>query len=142
MNDLPPDTRRLKVILAYLEKQIADEETLLTYLRLQVHNVQAALARAETPDPPAPQRRRGRPVKGGSNLPAMTQAGTSVGFVVQRKRTPNGPEPAMVHLDDCTLIEGMRYSISAHDARASLTDPNVVPCAFCRPDTELGIDVA
>ncbi|MEV7394718.1 DUF6233 domain-containing protein [Streptomyces sp. NPDC091215] len=139
MNDLPPDVRRLKVILVYLEEQVADEETLLTYLRLQLGNVQAALARADTP---APQRRRGRPAKGGSKLPAMTQAEQRVGFVVQRKRTPRGPKPAVIHLSDCTMIEGAWHPIGAHDARAALADPNITGCDFCRPDTELGIDVA
>ncbi len=65
-----------------------------------------------------------------------------VGFVVQQKRTPTGPEPALIHMADCTMIEGTPHRIRADEARAALTDPNIEPCQFCRPDIELGIDVA
>ncbi|MCG7202293.1 DUF6233 domain-containing protein [Streptomyces arenae] len=139
MSELPPDPARLRVILAHLDQQLADHETIGTYLRLQHAAVQAALDQAERP--PA-RRRPARPVKGGTGLPGMAQAERPVGFVVQRTRSPRGPEPALIHLDDCTMIEGMRHAITPHDARAALTDPNIVGCAFCRPDTELGIDVA
>jgi len=60
-------------------------------------------------------------------------------FVVHQKRTPRGPEPAIIHVDDCSMIEGRPHPISEHDARVSLTNPNLEPCAFCRPDTEPGI---
>ena len=40
------------------------------------------------------------------------------------------------------MIEGTPHRISEHDARVSLTDPDIEPCTFCRPDNELGIDVA
>jgi hypothetical protein len=54
---------------------------------------------------------------------------------------PRGPEPAIIHLSDCSMIEGQPHRISEHDARVSLTDPNIEACAFCRPDSELGMDV-
>ncbi|GGJ14403.1 DUF6233 domain-containing protein [Streptomyces brasiliensis] len=138
MSELPSDPPRLHAILAHLDKQIADTETVAIYLRLQRDAVRAALIRAEGP-PPA-RRRPARPVKGGTGLPALAQAEAQVGFVVQQKRTPNGPEPAVIHVGDCTMIEGTPHRIRDHDARAALTDPNVTGCAFCRPDTELGID--
>ncbi|MFK0106407.1 DUF6233 domain-containing protein [Streptomyces sp. NPDC091217] len=139
MGELPPDPVRLRVILAHLDKQMADHETVGTYLRLQHSVVQAALARAEQA---APRRRQSRPVKGGSNLPALAQVQPQPGFVVQQRRTARGPEPAVIHLDECSMIEGTPHRITPHDARAALTDPNITPCAYCRPDTELGIDIA
>ncbi|MFF4509022.1 DUF6233 domain-containing protein [Streptomyces sp. NPDC001401] len=152
MSELPPDPRRLRTILAHLEQQLAvndavaahldeqlaDNKTVGTYLLLQWKAVQAALAQAEAPTP----RRASRPVKGAKGLPALAQTQPRVGFVVQQKRTPTGPEPAVIHLDDCTMISGPRHRIRADEARAALTDPNIEPCEFCRPDTELGLDVA
>ncbi|MEV7001756.1 DUF6233 domain-containing protein [Streptomyces sp. NPDC093982] len=37
------------------------------------------------------------------------------------------------------MIERRPHRITEHDARVSLTDPNIEGCAFCRPDTELAI---
>jgi hypothetical protein len=137
MSELPPDAQRLRAILAHLDKQVADHEAVGIYLRLQRQTVQAALVRAETP----PQRRPGRPAKGAAPLRSMgvAQVQPRPQFVVQQKRTPRGPEPAIIHLGDCSMIEGTPHPISEHDARVSLTNPNLEPCAFCRPDTELGI---
>lgn len=138
MSELPPDPHRLRVILAHLDEQLTENETVRIYLQLQRKAVQAALAQAEPPPP----RRPSRPVKGAKGLPALAQASNRVGFVVQQKRTPMGPEPAVIHVSDCTMSEGTPHQIRADEARAALTDPNVEPCGFCRPDTELGIDVA
>ncbi|MDT7847229.1 DUF6233 domain-containing protein [Streptomyces justiciae] len=139
MNDLPPDSARLRAILEHLDKQIADNETVATYLRLQRDAVQAALARAE-PSPARP-RRSGRLAKGAAPLRSLgiAHAQPRPRFVVQQKRTPRGPEPSIIHVADCTMIEGTPHSITAHDARVALTDPTIEPCGFCRPDTELGI---
>ncbi|MEU0426455.1 DUF6233 domain-containing protein [Streptomyces canus] len=139
MSELPPDPPRLRAILAHLDQQITDHETVGIYLRLQREAVQAALAQAEAP----PQRRPGRPAKGAAPLRAMgiAQVQPRPQFVVQQKRTPRGPEPAIIHLGDCSMIEGTPHTISEHDARVSLTDPNLEACQFCRPDTELGMDV-
>ncbi|MFC8361108.1 DUF6233 domain-containing protein [Streptomyces griseorubiginosus] len=138
MTDLPPDAPRLRAILAHLEQQVADHEAVGIYLRLQRDAVQAALARAEAPAPP---QRRGRPPKGAAQLRGLGMAHASVRpqFVVQQKRTPRGPEPSIIHLGDCSMIEGTPHTIAEHDARVSLTDPTIEACAFCRPDTELGI---
>ncbi|GHH31345.1 DUF6233 domain-containing protein [Streptomyces rubradiris] len=99
-----------------------------------------ALARAEQPSPR--RQRPARPVKGAGALPAFAPAYIRTGFVIQQKRTPAGPEPALIHLADCSMIEGAPHRIRADEARAALTEPTVAPCAFCRPDTELGIDLA
>ncbi|MFE6620504.1 DUF6233 domain-containing protein [Streptomyces sp. NPDC057740] len=130
---LPPDARRLRAILAYLEARIAENETVGIYLRLQSDAVRTALAGAEeTPrTPPAPERRR-------PTLPSFAPGHPGT-YVVQQKRTPDGPEPAVIHTTDCTMIEGTPHPIRPHEARAALTDPNIEPCAFCRPDSELGI---
>lgn len=136
MNDLPPDPARLRAILAYLDRQRADNETVGIYLRLQRDAVKAALSQAEAPPP-----RRPRLPKGGANLGPVVQITVRPAFVVQQKRTPRGPEPATIHLSDCTMIEGQPHRISEHDARVSLNDPNIEACAFCRPDSELGMDV-
>jgi hypothetical protein len=69
----------------------------------------------------------------------ITHAPTRSQFVVQQKRTPRGPEPAIVHVADCSMIEGAPHPITEHDARVALTDPTIEPCTFCRPDAELGI---
>ncbi|MEU6379591.1 DUF6233 domain-containing protein [Streptomyces sp. NPDC046909] len=133
MNDLPPDPARLRAILEYLNRQVADHETVGIYLRLQRDAVQAALAKAEAPPP-----RRPRLPKGGAGLGPTVRISVRPTFVVQQKRSPRGPEPAIVHLGDCSMVEGTPHPIGEHDARVSLTDPNVEACAFCRPDTELG----
>ncbi|MGW4569470.1 DUF6233 domain-containing protein [Streptomyces sp. NPDC004561] len=139
MSLLPPDPRRLRAILAYIEEQLAANETVAVYLRLQRDAVLAALARAERPQP---QQRPKRKVKGGGPLPGFNPPPASTGCVIQQKRTPAGPEPAVVHQADCAMIEGTPHRIRADEARAALTDPTIEPCAFCRPDTELGIDLA
>ncbi|EST24403.1 hypothetical protein M878_30795 [Streptomyces roseochromogenus subsp. oscitans DS 12.976] len=126
------------MILAHLDERLTENETVRIYLHLQRKAVQAALTQAEAP----PARRPSRPVKGAKGLPALAQAPNRIGFVVQQKRTPMGPEPALIHVSDCTKIQGTPHRIRADEARAALTDPNIEPCGFCRPDTELGIDVA
>ncbi|MFE9770668.1 DUF6233 domain-containing protein [Streptomyces sp. NPDC005931] len=139
MSDLPPDTPRLQAILAHLDRQIAENDTIGIYLRLQRDAVQKALTKVQ--HPPQQQRPRGR-VKGGGPLPDFALPPTRTGYVVQQKRTPHGPEPAIIHLADCTMIEGTPHRIRADEARAALTDPNIEPCQFCQPDSELGIDLA
>ncbi|WP_432196422.1 DUF6233 domain-containing protein [Streptomyces sp. bgisy027] len=149
MAELPPDARRLRAILAYLDEQIAGHETVGIYLHLQREAVRAALTRVENRQAPEPPK-SSRPSKSPRQRPRQAPAGLSpfapsremrqtTGFVVQQKRTPNGPEPAVIHTGDCTMIEGTPHRIGDHDARAALTDPNIEPCAFCRPDSELGI---
>ncbi|MGW6795016.1 DUF6233 domain-containing protein [Streptomyces chartreusis] len=166
MAELPPDARRLRAILAYLDEQIAGHETVGIYLRLQREAVRAELTRVESRQGPEPPKSSGSSEPPESSRPARStrpsrsprpqqrprqapaalspfapsrEMRQSTGFVVQQKRTPNGPEPAVIHTGDCTMIEGTPHRIGDHDARAALTDPNIEPCAFCRPDSELGI---
>ncbi|WP_190197159.1 DUF6233 domain-containing protein [Streptomyces djakartensis] len=136
MPQLPPDPVRLRAILAHLDRQIADNETIAIYLRLQRDAALKALADAER-QPERPQRQS----KGSRPLPTFTPASAKVGYVVQQKRTPTGPEPALIHIADCSMIEGTPQSIRADEARVALTDPNITACEFCRPDTELGMDI-
>ncbi|WP_348541025.1 DUF6233 domain-containing protein [Streptomyces sp. SAI-041] len=51
-------------------------------------------------------------------------------FVVQQKRTPNGPESSIIHLGDCLMIEGTFHPIAEHDARVALTDSTIEPGVF------------
>ncbi|WP_432215401.1 DUF6233 domain-containing protein [Streptomyces lydicus] len=36
----------------------------------------------------------------------------------------------------------VRTGSRADEAQAAPADPNIAPCDFCRPDTEVGLDVA
>ncbi|KUM97516.1 hypothetical protein AQI88_07520 [Streptomyces cellostaticus] len=138
MSQLPPDLLRLRMVLAYLDRQIAENHTIGTYLRLQRNAVREALTRAEH----GPPRRPSRVEEGGGPPPGFTPLpAADVGFVVQQKRTSAGPEPALIHTADCTMTEGRPHRIRADEARAALTDPNAEACRLCRPDTELGIDL-
>ncbi len=142
---LPPDPRRLRAILAHLDERLAQNETVAVYLRLQREAVLAALARTEGGGRPARRRsRRGGDSGGESGGPPPGPAASAPrsGYVVERKRTPHGHEPAVVHRALCTMIDGTPRHIRADEARAALTDPNGEPCPFCRPDTELGTDLA
>ncbi|MEU6475308.1 DUF6233 domain-containing protein [Streptomyces sp. NPDC047017] len=139
MAALPPDPPRLRAILAYLDRQITEHEVVGIYLRLQRDAVRKALGQAE--QPPEHQR-RGRKVKGGGPVPALARPSSTTGYVVQQKRTPGGPEPALIHLADCSMIQGTPHPIRPDEAQSALTDPTIEPCGFCRPDTSLGIDLA
>jgi hypothetical protein len=59
--------------------------------------------------------------------------------VIEQRRTPTGPREAAVHLDDCAMTSDHTHPVSAQEARLALTDAQLESCAFCRPDTELGI---
>ncbi|MFF8726835.1 DUF6233 domain-containing protein [Streptomyces sp. NPDC015171] len=164
MPQLPPDPPRLRAILTHLDRQIAENATIGIYLRLQRDTVQQALTRAERPPGPrrptsrtedgraesgraetgraAGDRVKGGGAKGSGAPPGLGPPPARTGFVVQQKRTPTAPEPALIHLADCTMIEGTPHRIRSDEARAALTDPAIAPCPFCRPDTELGIDLA
>ncbi|WP_328439344.1 DUF6233 domain-containing protein [Streptomyces sp. NBC_00444] len=139
MDELPPDVPRLRAIQAHLEQQLAANETVGTYLRLQLDAVRKAIARVD--GQPSPQRTQPQRPKGNRPAPLTTFTGSrsgngSTGFVVERQV---GAEPARVHTDDCPH-PGKTHPISTHDARAALIDPNVTACVFCRPDAELGLD--
>ncbi|MFF0088229.1 DUF6233 domain-containing protein [Streptomyces canus] len=141
MNELPPDAPRLRAILGYLEKQLTEEETVVTYLRLQVESVRHALTVAENRKPARPGPPQRRPATAVAALgPAPTRGERkSTGFVIEQRRTPSGPQEAAVHSDDCTMTSEMTHPVTAHEARLALTDAQLEACAFCRPDTGLGI---
>ncbi|WP_437064742.1 DUF6233 domain-containing protein [Streptomyces sp. enrichment culture] len=81
-------------------------------------------------------------MKGGGRLPAFAAPRAGTSYVVQQHQSLDDPEPAVVHLADCTRVEGSTHSIRPDEARAALTDPTVEACASCRPDSELGMDLA
>ncbi|WP_435218380.1 DUF6233 domain-containing protein [Streptomyces sp. bgisy034] len=125
MSEPPPDPKRLGVILAYLDEQLAQHETVGTYLRLQRDAVRDALARTDGRPalPPGPTTRAER---------------ESTGYAVEQQPRAVGAGPLRIHVDDCGH-GAAKQPITAHDARAALLDPTIEACPFCRPDTELGI---
>lgn len=142
MNELPPDPSRLSVILRYLDEQIADHAAVDTYLRLQRQAVRQALDGVD--QPPVPEHPPQLPPVNGHQPPAPPFAPNraerqSTGFVVDRQPRAVGPEPARIHVDDCPSAVNPQ-PINSQEARAALLDPSVSPCAFCRPDQELGVD--
>ncbi|MGV9790883.1 DUF6233 domain-containing protein [Streptomyces sp. NPDC004673] len=140
MAELPPDAPRLRVILAHLDRQIAENGTIATYLGVQREAVRKALARAE---PPPGQQRPARLAKGaGGPLPTFTRMAHMARYAVQQRRSTDDPRPAVVHLANCEEIKGSPRAAEADEARAALMDPNFEPCPDCRPESELGIDLA
>ncbi|MCI3271416.1 DUF6233 domain-containing protein [Streptomyces cylindrosporus] len=142
MHELPPDPPRLPAILAFLDKQLAEEEAVVIYLRLQADAVRRALAVAEAGQPvkagtPQPRHAAVRPTALGPS-PTRSERG-STGFMIEQRRTPDGPIEAKVHMDDCQMTAYLTHPVKPQEARLALTDAQLDACAFCRPDTELGI---
>ncbi|MFD8298778.1 DUF6233 domain-containing protein [Streptomyces bauhiniae] len=142
MAELPDDLPRLRVIRDYLDRQIAEIDTVATYLGLLRAEVRQALARAEGP----PSRQRSmRRAKGASGLlPSAgrsrpARAGT---YEVQMMRAPDDPGDVVVHVAGCEQITGTPRRMRADETRALLVEPGIKPCPTCRPESELGIDVA
>ncbi|MFL4904798.1 DUF6233 domain-containing protein [Streptomyces sp. MMS24-I2-30] len=133
MSELPPDPPRLRAILAHLEQQLADNETVGIYLRLQRDVVRRALTAAEPAPAPAQRKRQPDPPR-----QPTAQPGT---YRLQSKIHPSHPEPPLIHTWDCTMVHGQTSEIDAQQARLALTEEFVgaAPCEFCRPDTELGL---
>ncbi|MFE9250802.1 DUF6233 domain-containing protein [Streptomyces sp. NPDC007088] len=65
-----------------------------------------------------------------------------VGYLVEQQSGHQGAGPAMIHLTDCPTVGKALPRVRADEARAALTDPGFGSCPRCRPDSELGIDVA
>ena len=121
--------------MAHLEQQLAQNETVGIYLRLQADAVRQALAAAERPAPaPQPLPRPQRPA-----LEAPTQRPS--GYKVEQKLSEGHPLGAAIHLADCTMTQRGTRPISADDARQALSEDEKFfrACEFCRPDTKLGI---
>ncbi|MFE7276907.1 DUF6233 domain-containing protein [Streptomyces sp. NPDC057623] len=116
------------MILAYLDKQVADNETVGIYLRLQRDAVQRALATAKRPIP-AHRERLGRPIA----RPGV--------YLREPKVSRDNPNPPLVHTSDCKMVTRNPGEVDAHRARLALTQEFVgaEPCPICRPDTALGL---
>ncbi|MFK0173443.1 DUF6233 domain-containing protein [Streptomyces sp. NPDC090306] len=124
---LPPDPARLRALLAYIDRQVAETDTIGTWLRLQRDAVQRALASADRPQ------RQERP-------PARRTAPAGHSYLLESKRGPNDSLPPAVHRADCTMNSRPTSPLTEQDARMALT-PGVgaEPCEFCRPETALGL---
>ncbi|MFJ8158892.1 DUF6233 domain-containing protein [Streptomyces sp. NPDC094468] len=146
MSELPPDAPRLRAILAHLEKQIADTDTVGTYLRLQRDAVQAALSRTHRTAPPRPAlaapRQSPRQLQQ-NRLRASGAPASPVGLVIEEQRKDGHPSGGMIHTTSCMPHMRLR-PITPEVARQVLATDGAffTPCPLCRPDTELGIDVA
>lgn len=141
MGDLPPDTARLGVILRWLEQQIADNDTVGVYLRLQRDAVRKALHEAQdgrhgTPERPTEGKPPAVPV---AALPASPRR-PGKPFRLERRRTQDGPLPVAVHTADCHMAGELTHAVNGMEARLALTDSGLPACEFCRPDLELGLD--
>ncbi|MFE0347509.1 DUF6233 domain-containing protein [Streptomyces griseoluteus] len=142
MAELPDDAPRLRALLAYLERQIADNATVATYLSLLRDDVRHALARAEQP---APRQRSMRRAKGaGGPLPTagLSRPARAGDYDVELMRAPDDPGDIVVHAAGCEETRGAPRRIRADEARALLVEPGIEPCPTCRPEVELGMDVA
>ncbi|WP_405930336.1 DUF6233 domain-containing protein [Streptomyces sp. NBC_00827] len=129
MSELPSDPPRLRAILAHLERQLANNETVGIYLRLQRDAVRAALAVAD------------RPTRTPTPSPARPAARVSPGYLLERKIRTNHPMPPLVHVADCTMPSRPTKPITAEEVREALTNPADPPsmeeCVFCRPSAPL-----
>lgn len=137
MSELPSDPPRLRAILAHLDRQLADNQTIGIYLRLQREAVQAALTTADRQKPPPAQRRP-------APRPAQAPTDPATGYKMEPKKHPKAPQPALIHVADCTMNDRRTTPMTEHAARLALKDP-IQPkiteaCPFCRPDTTLGIE--
>ncbi|MFJ5638675.1 DUF6233 domain-containing protein [Streptomyces sp. NPDC093223] len=145
MSELPPDPPRLREILAHLDQQLASTETLTTYLRLQRNAVQTALTRAErTPGPrPVLAAPRQQPRQLQQGRPTGSAQAPPVGLVIEEQRKDGHPSGGMIHTASCMPHMQLR-PITPDVARQVLAKDGAffTPCPLCRPDTELGIDVA
>ncbi|MDT0467110.1 hypothetical protein [Streptomyces gibsoniae] len=120
MNDLPSDPARLRAILAYLDQEVTDNETVGIYLRIQRDTVHKALTRTENPPP----KHHGPIPKGGANLPALAPPTAQTGYVVQHRRGPQGPGPAVIHAEAARVV-----AESADDLLVCLVD-GTRPCVY------------
>ncbi|MFF4902922.1 DUF6233 domain-containing protein [Streptomyces sp. NPDC001068] len=141
MNELPPDAPRLRAILAHLDQQIADTDTVGTYLRLQRGAVVSAISRAERQAIPRPV------IAAPKRPPALadrrdTAVHPSARFIIELPEKAGQAAP--IHTSSCTKTLTRSRPIEADLARQGLVnDPRgFTACTMCRPDTELGIDVA
>ncbi|MER6127855.1 DUF6233 domain-containing protein [Streptomyces sp. NPDC001795] len=143
MTELPPDPVRLRAILRYLDEQLTDNETVGIYLRLQHDAARKALDVAERQAAPRPQRpsRPRRAAPGPATGPASS-APPPAGYVVEPKKHPKHPLPALYHRADCTMTHRETSPITPDQIRVGLRDSLgiLAACEFCVPDKSLGIE--
>jgi hypothetical protein len=72
----------------------------------------------------------------------LEQAAEQVRYVIEPKQNPKHPQPALVHLADCTMPQRKTLPIDASEARIGLTKDaeNCAACQFCNPSKSLGIN--
>ena len=135
VSELPPDPTRLRAILAHLERQLAETETIGIYLRLQRDAVRQALEAAEKPPSGRQQVTRDRrPAIEAASRPRVD------GYKVEKRLSEGHPLGAAIHVADCTMTQRDTRPVSAEDARQALGDPTFFrACGFCRPDSKLGV---
>lgn len=141
MNELPSDPPRLRAILTHLDQQLADTDTIAIYLRLQRSAVMAALSRAERTAIPRPA------ISAPKRPPALADRREPAGRTPTRyivERPASARQAAPIHTSSCTKGFTSSEPIDADLARQALVnDPRgFTACSTCRPDTELGIDIA
>ncbi|MFB6977668.1 DUF6233 domain-containing protein [Streptomyces scopuliridis] len=113
MFDLPPDLPRLR--------------TLETYVRLQLHLIQQAIATAERHEAAEQEAARQREQR----RPPPPDWTVSRGIDTHRS-------PVAVHIGSCHMQGKRDQAVSRDDAVRLLAD-GVEACMHCRPDTALGI---
>ncbi|MEU2778913.1 DUF6233 domain-containing protein [Streptomyces sp. NPDC007162] len=104
---LPSDPARLRVMLAHLEQQLAENQTVQIYLRLQAGAVRAALAAAGRPTPDR-LRQQPQPQRSALEVPALP---------VEQQLSEGDPLGAAVHRAGCTMAQRGTRLITADDAR-------------------------
>ncbi|MGW3852979.1 DUF6233 domain-containing protein [Streptomyces fagopyri] len=148
MSELPPDPARLRAILAHLDKQLADTDTIRTYLRLQREQVQRAL-QAASGQPTRPSRppppRQARPALAPAPFPSLTArqpnspTGAGDDYMLEIKRDPTDPQPAVLHVGSCTRATRNTSPITADQFRVALRDTEYIEtCRYCQPDDATG----
>ncbi|MFG3585158.1 DUF6233 domain-containing protein [Streptomyces sp. NPDC047990] len=147
MSELPPDPPRLRAILAHLDKQLADTDTVRMYLQLQRQQVQHALdAAGRAPDRgtrQAPRRAPELPSAGPTARPLNGPTGDGSGFMLEQKKHPTHPNPATLHVDSCTMATQKTLALNGGELQAALREgEDVAPCEFCRPQSKIGDAIA
>ncbi|MFF3000935.1 DUF6233 domain-containing protein [Streptomyces sp. NPDC057950] len=139
MADLPPDPARLRAILAHLDRQLADTDAIRAYLRLQREALQRALQAAGRP--PRPTRPQPRPALAPLPFPAERPpngpTGAGDGYMLESKRHPKTPQPAVLHVANCTMAGRKTSPISAAQFRTVVRDTEYIETSgFCRPEAK------
>jgi hypothetical protein len=64
-----------------------------------------------------------------------------VRYVIEPKQNPKHPQPALVHLADCTMPNRKTMPVDASEARVGLMKDaeNIAACEFCNPGESLGL---